>query len=123
MAKFNPLQEKLSHGDRLAFDDGVDVKMRTVTLTVAGLTISLRTDRDETYLRTLADEINACVGDLRQASPRAGLPQLMALMLIQFLDRAKTSESAVLEGDARLHTHAERLSAILEAFDAGDLQG
>lgn len=123
MAKIHPSQGYLSHGDRLTFGDDVSTKIRTVAINVAGLRISLRTDRDETYLRTLADEINAYVDKLRQASPGAGLPQLMALISVQLLDRAKASESAISEGDARLHAHANRLTAILEAFDSGDLQG
>lgn len=93
--------------------------LRSVPLMVAGQRIVIRTDQSEAYLFALANEINALLERLRQASPTSGLPALMALASIQLLDRALNAEHDVEEGNLKIERHIERLSGILRNLDNG----
>ncbi len=91
--------------------------VRTVHLQVAGQRVSIRTDQDPEYLNSLAAEVNGLLDSLRQASPGAGMPVLMALAAVQLADRAVTAERAVEQENLKVERHIERLSSILNALD------
>ena len=91
--------------------------VRTVHLQVAGQKVSIRTDQNPDYLNALAAEVNSLLESLRQASPGAGLPVLMALAAVQLADRAVTAERAVEQENFKVERHIERLTSILNALD------
>ncbi len=107
-------------GSRVATLDAEKRTIRSVSLTVAGQRISLRTDQDEAYLNALASEVNALVDSLRLASPGTGLPVLMALASIQLADRALSAEMAVEQQELKVERHIERLNGILKNLEAAD---
>ena len=92
--------------------------VRSVTLNVAGQRITVRTDQDADYLNSLANDVNGIVDALRQAAPRAGLPQLMALTAMQLADRAVSAEAALQQENLKVEKHIDRLSDILRTLDS-----
>ena len=94
-----------------------DGTVRSVVLMVAGQRIVIRSDQSEGYLHALADEINALIESLRQASPASGLPALMALASMQLLDRAICAEQALDQENLKVERHIARLGDILRNLD------
>lgn len=94
--------------------------VQTVSLNVAGMSITIRTDQNVEYLKGLALEVNRIVNALRQSSPYSGIPQLMALALIQLADRTCEAETALEQSNRKVEMHIERLSKILNTLDKGD---
>ena len=71
--------------------------IRSVIVNLGGVRVSLRTDKDEVYLKRLSDEVNDSINVLRKSSPSASIQQILSLLCIQLADKLRASEE-VLEG-------------------------
>ena len=58
---------------------------QSVSLTIAGQRLNIRTDRDEVYLQTLTEYVDLIVNDLQQGARRA-TPQVLLLALLKVAD-------------------------------------
>lgn len=91
--------------------------VQTVSLNVAGINLTIRTTQDLEYLNGLVSQVNSLVQSLKQSAPNSAIPQLMAMALIQFADRASEAQMALERSNRKLETHIERLTKILGALD------
>ena len=85
--------------------------VQTVSLNVAGINLTIRTTQD------LVSQVNSLVQSLKQSAPNSAIPQLMAMALIQFADRASEAQMALERSNRKVETHIERLTKILGALD------
>ena len=92
-------------------------EIQSVTLSVAGQRITIKTDQDIDYLKQLAAEVTALVDGLRRAAPGSGLPQLMALAALQLADRANSAEAAIEQRDIQVENHIAQLTKMLSLLD------
>ena len=91
--------------------------VQTVSLNVAGINLTIRTTQDLEYLNGLVSQVNSLVQSLKQSAPNSAIPQLMAMALIQFADRASEAQMALERSNRKVETHIERLTKILGALD------
>lgn len=66
-------------------ESGSAVAQQSVSLTIAGQRLNIRTDRDEVYLQTLTEYVDLIVNDLQQGARRA-TPQVLLLALLKVAD-------------------------------------
>ena len=91
--------------------------VQTVSLNVEGINLTIRTTQDLEYLNGLVSQVNSLVQSLKQSAPNSAIPQLMAMALIQFADRASEAQMALERSNRKAETHIERLTKILGALD------
>lgn len=89
---------------------------------IAGQKLSLKTDQDPNELVSMSQEINACIEAIRKTSPNASTLQIMALALMQIMERARTAERQDAFHCHVLEQHTQRLEMLLAAMESPDSQ-
>ena len=102
---------------RVVTDAAMPKKQDVQTVSLAGINLTIRTTQDLEYLNGLVSQVNSLVQSLKQSAPNSAIPQLMAMALIQFADRASEAQMALERSNRKVETHIERLTKILGALD------
>jgi len=90
---------------------------RRVEVSVMGLPLSVRTERDDAWVHGLAAQVSRRLEDLRRAAPRANAQQLailVALNLAEELQQEREKSAAVVDDAAAVATRA--LARVREAL-------
>ena len=95
---------------------------RTVNVVVAGQRLALKTDQEPEVLEGMSAEINEIVDSIRQAAPGASAPQVMALALMQLMERVHDAERQDMMHCAVIERHAARLERLLTNLEAAESQ-
>lgn len=93
---------------------------RSVQLIVAGQRLALKTDQEPAELESMAQEINACIDDIRRDAPGASSPQIMALALMQLMERARQAEQKDAYHCQVIEHHAQRLEQLFTSMDSAE---
>ncbi len=92
----------------------------TVSLMIGGQRLTLKTDQDPSTLESMAKEVNDCIDAIRKSAPSTSAPQVMALALMQIMERARAAESRDVDRCHTIESHADRLEMLLAAMDSHD---
>ena len=93
---------------------------RSVQLVIAGQRLALKTDQDPAVIESMAQEVNACVDEIRRSAPGASSPQIMALALMQLMERAREAERQDAYHCQVIERHAQRLEKLLASMDSAE---
>ncbi|MBQ1267730.1 MAG: cell division protein ZapA [Proteobacteria bacterium] len=93
---------------------------QSVQLMIAGQRLALKTDQDPAVLESMAQEVNACVEEIRRNAPGASSPQIMALALMQLMERARQAEQQDAYHCQVIERHAQRLEKLLASMDSAE---
>ena len=92
---------------------------RRVEVSVMGLPLSVRTERDDAWIHGLAAQVSRRLEELRRAAPRANAQQLavlVALNLAEELQQEREKNAAVVDDAVAVTTAA--LARVREALDS-----
>ena len=101
---------------------------RRVEVSVMGLPLSVRTEREDAWIHGLAAQVSRRLEELRRAAPRANPQQLailVALNLAEELQQEREKSAAVVDDAAALATRAlarvrEALASVGDGMDDVD---
>ncbi len=95
---------------------------RSVTLMIVGQRLTIKTDQEPEVLESMAQEINAVWDTIRKSAPGASAPQVMALTMMQIMERARIAEQQDELHCQVIDRHAQRLEMLLSSLDAAENQ-
>ena len=97
---------------------------RRVEVTILGMPLSVRTERDDAWVHQLAAQVSRRLEELRRAAPRANVQQLavlVALNLAEELQLEREKSAAVVEDAAVLAQRAlARVQDALMSLEADE---
>ena len=96
--------------------------MKTVNLVIVGQRLALKTDQDPAELERMAQELNDCADLIRKQAPGASAPQIMALTMMQVMERALKAERQDALHCQAMSDYARRLELLLSSLDSAEPQ-
>jgi cell division protein ZapA len=87
---------------------------RSVVLDVSGQRLSLRTDKDEAFLKTLAGYVGGQVDALMAAAPGVTRDKICLLVALQLADELFTERENVKSLQGEIEARSQRLLKILD---------
>ena len=87
---------------------------RSVVLDVAGQRLSVRTDRDESFLHELAGYVGEQVDALKAAAPQAGMDKVCLLVALQIADELLAEREHVKGLQEEIEARSQRMLEILD---------
>jgi len=87
---------------------------RSVSLTIAGQRLSIRTDKEEDYIHQLAEYVDEMVEELRRGTRSASTPQLYLLAALNMADELFQAQDRTEDLKEEIQRRTERLIRMLE---------
>ncbi len=103
---------------------------RRVDVQIMGLSLSVRSDRDDAWVHGLAGQVNRRIDELRRAAPKASPQQLAVLVALNLAEELQVErdrgsglrEDAVAVASSALQRVQEALMAMERADDEEDAE-
>jgi cell division protein ZapA len=92
----------------------MNTKKASVSVTMGGQKLAIRSEHPEAYIRALADYVNQKVGDLQRHSKSAGGQQLALLAAMNIADELFTAQVKQKEFKSKVQKKGEQMMRALE---------
>ncbi|PIV98181.1 MAG: hypothetical protein CO108_27990 [Deltaproteobacteria bacterium CG_4_9_14_3_um_filter_63_12] len=87
---------------------------RSVTLSIAGQRLSIRTDKDDEYLKELGEFVTVVIDELKQGTRNIANHQLYMLAVLNLADELFQAQDRIEDLKDEVHRRTDRLIRLLD---------